>query len=82
MFLENLDDFIWQSDWEGYEVGFPYVDIVGLYMKILESGEDFTIEFNSNSYMEFEGELYCYIDITNGKILEQWISLSEKYQGY
>lgn len=27
----NLQDFRWQSDWNGYEVGFDDLPVVGLY---------------------------------------------------
>ena len=27
----NLTGLMWQSDWNGYEVGFPEVSVVGLY---------------------------------------------------
>jgi len=26
-----VDNLLWQSDWNGYEVGFPTVPVVGLY---------------------------------------------------
>jgi hypothetical protein len=26
-----MNDFVWSSDWNGYEVGFPDVLVVGLY---------------------------------------------------
>lgn len=27
-----IDDLVWSSDWNGYEVGYPGVEVVGLYV--------------------------------------------------
>ena len=32
-FEVTINDLVWQSDWNGYEVGYPDSEIVGLYMK-------------------------------------------------
>ena len=34
----TISDCIWSSDWNGYEVGFDDIDIVGLYSKEVPSG--------------------------------------------
>lgn len=32
----NLTNVYWSSDWNGYEVGYPEIDVVGLYTDQLE----------------------------------------------
>lgn len=29
--IEDYSDFHWYSDWNGYEVGYPEYDVIGLY---------------------------------------------------
>lgn len=41
----TIDNLHWQSDWNGYELGFPDVHCVGLY---------FSIELNSLFYINYE----------------------------
>lgn len=53
----ELTDLRWSSDWNGYEVGYPEVGVVGLYQLINEN----------------EQEIYLYIDIDNMKLLEWWV---------
>ena len=34
----NLEDLMWSSDWNGYEVGFPEIEAIGLYRQEREDG--------------------------------------------
>ena len=34
----KVTNLVWQSDWNGYEVGFPGADLVGLYQKETPTG--------------------------------------------
>lgn len=34
----NLENLMWSSDWNGYEVGYPDVDVIGLYRQEREDG--------------------------------------------
>lgn len=54
MKIDEFDKLRWSSDWNGYEVGFPEVDVVGLYGLELPSGQDIEL----------------YIDVDSGKVLE------------
>jgi len=51
----------WESDYNGYEVGFPDVPVVGMYSTVqeLNPGE--------------RQELNLYINTENGQILEWWL---------
>lgn len=53
----KLEGLRWESDWNGYEVGYPEVPVVGQYTKEMEDGE---------------GAVGMYIDTANGVILELW----------
>lgn len=49
----------WESDWNGDEVGFPEVDVVGLYSLEMACGD----------------ELNLYINTETGEVLEAFVSL-------
>ena len=55
----------WSSDWNGDEVGYDDIDVVGLY------------SFTLNSYCRDNGysdkEVNMYINVENGEVLEAWI---------
>lgn len=41
----------WQSDWSGYEVGYPVIPVVGLYTSH-ELGYDFYIDMETGGVLE------------------------------
>ena len=45
MFKFFISDCVWSSDWNGYEVGFNSISVVGLYTKEVPSG---TVNFYIN----------------------------------
>lgn len=55
VYMRNL---LWQSDWNGYEVGYPEVPVVGLYTHYNEDTGD---------------QIGLYIDIENQRILDMWV---------
>ena len=55
--LLHLDNLVWQSDWNGDEVGFDDVAIVGLYSQ--ERSDEKTYNF--------------YIDMETMRILDFWV---------
>ena len=36
--LIKLDNLFWSSDWNGYEVGYPESEVIGLYWQEREDG--------------------------------------------
>lgn len=55
----QLDNLVWQSDWNGYEVGYPEVDVVGLY--------------SASEPSEWDGRIYnYYIDGADNQLLAFW----------
>ena len=53
MFSFIINDCIWQSDWNGYEVGFDDIPVVGLYSKDLPSGiANFYINTDTNQVID------------------------------
>lgn len=54
----NYTALHWSSDWNGYEVGYDDIDVVGLY---------------SFPYTE----VYVYINVDDGTILEMWTDIEE-----
>lgn len=52
----TIDGLGWSSDWNGYEVGYDNVDVVGLYSKRMD--DDRVISF--------------YIDMDTNRILDIW----------
>lgn len=53
-----LEDLIWQSDWNGDEVGFDDVEVVGLYSNQRSDGKEY----------------YYYIDMEKMIILDFWVA--------
>ena len=50
----NLDNLIWSSDWNGYEVGYPESEIVGLYSQEREDGGySFYIDIDTYEILDF-----------------------------
>lgn len=56
--LQYNEDLIWQSDWNGNEVGYDEVDIVGLYR--FKNGDEIYvyIDMESNQILE----VFCMCD--------------------
>lgn len=55
-------NYHWSSDWNGYEVGYPEVDVVGLYTK-------------ENAEGKIEN---LYVNTENGHVLESWFDDEEE----
>lgn len=55
----------WSSDWNGYEVGYDDIDVVGLYSFTLDS------DWIDSDYSDKEVNMY--INTENGEVLETWI---------
>lgn len=53
--LEYNKDLLWQSDWNGYEVGYDNVPVVGLY-QLRNSEVYFYIDMQTNKILEAWGE--------------------------
>lgn len=68
--LENLR---WSSDWNGYEVGYDDIDVVGLYTQYRENGEyNFYIDMETNAILElWKSEDEEFIDI--GMKQKMWL---------
>lgn len=50
----KLDNLIWSSDWNGYEVGFPDSEIVGLYWQEREDGRySFYLDMETDKVLDF-----------------------------
>ncbi len=47
----GFDEIGWSSDWNGDEVGYPEIDVVGLYT-ILETGQDVYIDSSNGIILE------------------------------
>lgn len=50
VYLEYNIDLLWQSDWDGQEVGFDDINIVGLYT-LKETTINFYIDMESNKIL-------------------------------
>lgn len=61
----TIDGLGWSSDWNGYEVGYDNVDVVGLYTKRIEDDQD------------NEKVINFYIDMDTNRVLDMWIDLEE-----
>jgi len=49
----ELEDLIWQSDWNGYEVGYDDVGVVGFYMQYRDDGTYyFYIDVETDTVLE------------------------------
>lgn len=50
----ELTDLVWSSDWNGYEVGYPESEIVGLYTQERDDGYySYYIDIVTNKVLEF-----------------------------
>lgn len=50
----ELTDLIWSSDWNGYEVGYPDSEVVGLYSQERDDGRYyFYIDIETNKVLDF-----------------------------
>lgn len=50
----DLTNTVWQSDWNGDEVGYPEVEVVGLYMQERDDAVYyFYIDVENNRLLEF-----------------------------
>lgn len=50
----DLTDTAWQSDWNGYEVGFPEAEVVGLYAQARDDGTYyFYIDMGEGKVLDF-----------------------------
>lgn len=62
MFYTAMTGWHWQSDWNGYEVGYPEHNVVGLYSQESEvSGQT----------------IYIYVNTETNVILEFWAAEEE-----
>lgn len=52
--LEYNKDLLWSSDWNGYEVGFDDVDVVGLY-RLSGTSVHFYIDMTTNKILHAWG---------------------------
>lgn len=52
--LEYNKDLFWESDWNGYEVGFDNVEVVGLY-RLKNSNVHFYIDMMTDKILEAWG---------------------------
>jgi hypothetical protein len=49
--LQFNKDLLWESDWNGDEVGFPWVDVVGLY-RLAGTSVYLYIDMSKNKILE------------------------------
>lgn len=50
----NLDNLFWSSDWNGYELGYPESEVVGLYWHVRDDGRySFYIDIDTNEVLDF-----------------------------
>ena len=50
----DLTDLAWSSDWNGYEVGYPEVEVVGLYSQVRDDGHySFYLDMETNKVLDF-----------------------------
>ena len=50
----KLDNLTWSSDWNGYEVGYPKSEVVGLYSQERDGGSySFYIDVETNTVLDF-----------------------------
>lgn len=49
----TVKGLVWSSDWNGHEVGYPDIDVVGLYTRERPAGEEhFYIDMESMEVLE------------------------------
>ena len=50
----ELTDLVWSSDWNGYEVGYPEVEVVGLYLQERDEGcYNFYLDMETYKVLDF-----------------------------
>lgn len=50
----ELTDLVWSSDWNGYEVGYPEVEVVGLYLLERDDGcYNFYLDMETYKVLDF-----------------------------
>lgn len=50
----ELNNLVWSSDWNGDEVGYPELGVVGLYSQERDDGSySFYIDMETNKVLEF-----------------------------
>ena len=50
----DLTDHRWSSDWDGYEVGYPKSEVVGLYSQERDDGSySFYLDMETNEVLDF-----------------------------
>ena len=50
----ELNNLVWSSDWNGDEVGYPELGVVGLYSQERDDGSySFYIDMETNQVLEF-----------------------------
>lgn len=50
----ELTDLVWSSDWDGYEVGYPEVEVVGLYLQERDDGcYNFYLDMETYKVLDF-----------------------------
>ena len=50
----KLDNLVWSSDWNGYEVGYPESEVVGLYSQERDDGcYSFYIDVETSTVLDF-----------------------------
>lgn len=52
MYLKSFNGIAWQSDWNGYEVGYEDIEVVGLY-GIPETDILFYVDVSTGKVLEF-----------------------------
>lgn len=50
----ELTDLVWSSDWNGYEVGYPESEVVGLYSQERDDGSySFYLDMETYEVLDF-----------------------------
>ena len=50
----KLTDLMWSSDWDGYEVGYPESEVVGLYWQERDDGRySFYLDIETYKVLDF-----------------------------
>ena len=50
----ELTDLVWSSDWNGYEVGYPELEVVGLYLLEKDDGcYNFYLDMETYKVLDF-----------------------------
>jgi hypothetical protein len=50
--MELFDNFIWESDYNGYEVGYDDIDVVGLY-RLKNTSLYIYINYENNNILKY-----------------------------